>query len=56
VSNAGPHPGLSLVPGGVVAASESFIGVFTLGQAPGGNGLSSSENYQLRGGLVGSTQ
>jgi hypothetical protein len=56
VSTASPHGATSLVAGGVIAHSANFTGVFSLGQAPGGNGVLTSKNAQLRGGIIGATQ
>jgi hypothetical protein len=56
VSTAMPHAAGGLVAGGVVAHSAHFTGVFTLGQAPGGNRIMTSANSQLRGGVIGATQ
>lgn len=39
-----------------MAKSKNFIGVFTLGQAPGGNGTSTSKSRRLHGGLIGASQ
>lgn len=51
-SNATPHEAVGLVPGGVIAHSENFTAVLTLGESR----LSTSESYQLRGGVIGATQ
>ena len=57
VSAAKPHAAGGLVAGGVVAHSAHFTGVFSLGAAPGGNGVStSSTKTQLRGGVIGASQ
>ena len=56
VSSGKPHAAGGLVAGGVVAHSKNFTGVFSLGAAPGGNGVSTSANSQLRGGVVGASQ
>ncbi|HEX7451891.1 MAG TPA: hypothetical protein VF294_06380 [Polyangiaceae bacterium] len=56
VSTAKPHAAGGLVAGGVVAHSKHFTGVFSLGAAPGGNRISTSANYQLRGGVLGASQ
>jgi hypothetical protein len=53
---AAPHAAGALVAGGVVAHSANFTGVFTLGAAPGGNGVSTSATKQLRGGVIGASQ
>ena len=36
--------------------SPSFKLILTGGQSPGGNGVSSSTNYKIHGGVVGATQ
>ena len=56
VSNGKPHAAGGLVAGGVVAHSAHFTGVFSLGAAPGGNGVSTSKSSQLRGGVIGASQ
>ena len=56
VSAAKPHAAGGLVAGGTVAHSKNFTGVFTLGAAPGGNGVSTSAKSQLRGGVIGASQ
>ena len=56
VSTATPHAAGGLVAGGVVAHSAHFTGVFSLGAAPGGNGVLTSATRQLRGGVVGASQ
>jgi len=56
ISTAKPHAAGGLVAGGVVAHSKHFTGVFSLGAAPGGNRISTSTNYQLRGGVLGASQ
>jgi hypothetical protein len=56
VSSAKPHAAAGLVAGGVVAHSAHFTGVFSLGASPGGNGLLTSSNHQLRGGVLGASQ
>ena len=56
VSVGKPHAAGGLVAGGVVAHSAHFTGVFSLGAAPGGNGVSTSAKSQLRGGVLGASQ
>jgi hypothetical protein len=56
VSTAKPHAAGGIVAGGIVAHSKHFTGVFSLGAAPGGNRISTSTNYQLRGGVLGASQ
>jgi hypothetical protein len=56
ISTATPHAASGLVAGGVVAHSAHFTGVFTLGEAPGGNRIMTSANSQLRGGVIGASQ
>jgi hypothetical protein len=56
VSTATPHAAGGLVAGGGVAHSAHFTGVFTLGEAPGGNRVLTSANSQLRGGVIGASQ
>jgi len=56
VSSAKPHAAGGLVAGGVVAKSQHFTGVFSLGASPGGNGLLTSSHNQLRGGVLGASQ
>ncbi len=56
VSMATPHAAGGLVAGGVIAHSANFTGVFSLGAAPGGNGVLTSATKQLRGGIIGATQ
>jgi hypothetical protein len=56
VSMAKPHAAGGLVAGGVSAHSANFSGVFTLGAAPGGNGVLTSGTKQLRGGIIGASQ
>jgi hypothetical protein len=36
--------------------STNFKVILTTGESPGGNGVMSSSNYKLRGGVVGATQ
>ena len=50
------RPGMDFVAGGVRARSTNFTIILTLGESPGGNGLAKSTLYQVRGGLVSSTQ
>lgn len=52
----GQRPGMGLVSGGVRAESANFVGVFTLGEAPGGNRVMQSAQYRLDAGVVGTTQ
>lgn len=56
ISTAKPHAAGGLVAGGTVGHSKHFTGVFSLGAAPGGNRISTSTNYQLRGGVLGASQ
>jgi hypothetical protein len=56
VSTAKPHAAGGLVAGGIIAHSKHFTGVFSLGAAPGGNRISTSTKYQLRGGVLGASQ
>ena len=56
VSAAKPHAAGGLVAGGTVGHSAHFTGVFSLGAAPGGNGLTTSKSQQLRGGVLGASQ
>jgi len=56
VSSAKPHAAGGLVAGGSVGHSAHFTGVFSLGAAPGGNGISTSKAQQLRGGVLGASQ
>jgi hypothetical protein len=56
ISTAKPHAAGGIVAGGVVAHSKHFTGVFSLGAAPGGNRISTSTSYQLRGGVLGASQ
>ena len=56
ISTAKPHAAGGLVSGGVVAHSSHFTGVFSLGAAPGSNGVLTSKSTQLRGGVVGASQ
>ena len=57
VSAANPHTAGGIVAAGVVAHSAHFTGVFSLGAAPGGNGVSTSKSKtQLRGGVLGASQ
>ncbi len=56
VSSAKPHTAGGLVAGGTVGHSKHFTGVFSLGAAPGGNGLLTSKSHQLRGGVLGASQ
>lgn len=50
------HPAMDTVAGGTVMTSDSYRLVLTTGQGPGSNGVSTSSNHQLHGGLVGATQ
>jgi hypothetical protein len=50
------RPGKDFVAGGVRAHSANFTIILSLGESPGGNGLAKSTLYQVRGGLVSSTQ
>jgi len=56
ISTAKPHAAGGLVAGGIIAHSKHFTGVFSLGAAPGGNRISTSTKYQLRGGVLGASQ
>ena len=56
VSMANPHAASGIVAGGVSAKSANFSGVFSLGAAPGGNGVLTSKNTQIRGGVLGASQ
>jgi len=56
ISTAKPHAAGGIVAGGTVAHSKHFTGVFSLGAAPGGNRISTSASYQLRGGVLGASQ
>jgi hypothetical protein len=56
ISMAKPHAAGGLVAGGIIAHSKHFTGVFSLGAAPGGNRISTSASYQLRGGVLGASQ
>lgn len=56
VSSAKPHAAGGLVAGGSVGHSKHFSGVFSLGAAPGGNGVMTSKSQQLRGGVIGASQ
>jgi hypothetical protein len=47
------RPGMGLSANGNVSASANFRLVFVGGESPAGNRTMASENYQLRGGLVG---
>jgi hypothetical protein len=49
-------PGMSIVAGGTKMKSPKYQGVFAAGESPGGNGVSSSPNFKLRGGVVATTQ
>ena len=49
-------PGQDIVTGGVVATSASYTLYATMGESPGGNGVMSSANYTMIGGLLGTTQ
>jgi hypothetical protein len=49
-------PGMSIVAGGTKMKSTNYQGVFAAGESPGGNGVSSSPNFKLRGGIVATTQ
>jgi hypothetical protein len=50
------QPVFDLVSGGALMSSASYVLVTSTAEGPGGNGLMSSPSYQLRGGLVGTTQ
>jgi len=50
------RPGMDLVAGGLVSKSANFKLILTVGESPGGNGLAKSSLYQMRGGLISSTQ
>jgi hypothetical protein len=50
------HPGEDLVSGGALMTSSNFKLITTLAEGPGGNGVMTSSHYQLRGGLVASSQ
>jgi hypothetical protein len=47
---------MDMVAGGIRAHSANFTLILTLGESPGGNGVAKSTLYQVRGGLVSSTQ
>ncbi|HEY4106823.1 MAG TPA: hypothetical protein VGM44_23140 [Polyangiaceae bacterium] len=51
-----PHAASATVAGGTVAHSVHFTGVFSLGEAPGGNGIHTGKNTQLRSGVIGASQ
>lgn len=48
--------GSDLVAGGELSSGNQYGAVLTLGQAPGGNGVTTSPRYRFQGGLVGATQ
>ncbi|MCC6213832.1 MAG: hypothetical protein IT376_03115 [Polyangiaceae bacterium] len=50
------QPGVDLVGGGVTMSSANHRAIVTLGQAPGGNGVSTSAGHRFVGGVVGATQ
>lgn len=59
MATAGPgrgHTAAAQVAGGVSASSEHYKIVTTTGQAPGGNGKTSSSSFTSKGGVVGATQ
>jgi hypothetical protein len=45
-----------MVSGGTVMTSPSYRLILTTGEGPGGNGVMTSANYRMNGGLVGATQ
>jgi hypothetical protein len=49
-------PGQDLVVGGVVSTSPGYKLFSTVGEGPGGNGVMSSPQHKLIGGLLGTTQ
>jgi hypothetical protein len=49
-------PGQDLVVSGVVSTSPSYKLFSTVGEGPGGNGVMSSPQHKLIGGLLGTTQ
>lgn len=51
-----PHKGGALSAGAVTSDSEGFHFIGTLGEGPGANRVSTSENHRFIGGLVGATQ
>ena len=51
-----PHQAAALVAGGVMSDSPGHHFIGTLGESPGGNGVSVSANHRFIGGVVGGTQ
>jgi len=49
-------PGMAILAGGTRMKSPSYQGVFAAGESPGGNGVLSSPNFKIRGGVIGTTQ
>jgi len=50
------RPGFATVAGGVLMKSPSFRLVVTTGEAPGHNSVSTSVNFRLHGGVIGTSQ
>jgi hypothetical protein len=50
------RPGTAILAGGIKMKSAKYQGVFAAGESPGGNGVLSSPNFKLHGGVVGTTQ
>ncbi len=50
------RPGFDAVVGGNLLTSPNYSLMLTVGEAPGGNGVSVSSNYRFVGGVVGTTQ
>jgi hypothetical protein len=55
-SNAKAHRGADFVAAGNRSTDSTRVAISSLGQSPGGNGVSRSPKYQFVGGLVASTQ
>lgn len=56
VNGPNPHRGGALVAGGITSDSPGHHFIGTLGESPGGNRVSTSQNHRFIGGVVGGTQ
>ena len=56
VNGPGAHRGGALVAGGITSDSPGHHFIGTLGESPGGNRVSTSQNHRFIGGVVGGTQ
>jgi hypothetical protein len=50
------RPGMDIVAAGAMISSPNYKLVFSVGEGPGGNAVMRSPNYNLKAGLIGTTQ